>query len=108
MRSIPNKGLGFGALAHLADNPTQAILSRLPVPQLTFNYLGQFDASFSEAQGALFLPASEGAGDELNAQAPLSNVLDVFRASVAMPSPNRLQPPIEREPTWTSPDYAAA
>ena len=75
LRSIPNKGLGFGALAHLADNPTQAILARLPVPQLTFNYLGQFDASFSEAQGALFVPASEGAGDELNAQAPLSNVL---------------------------------
>ncbi|MBT2297900.1 amino acid adenylation domain-containing protein, partial [Pseudomonas fluorescens] len=75
LRSIPNKGLGFGALAHLADDSARAILTRLPVPQMTFNYLGQFDASFNEADGALFVPASEGAGDELDAQAPLSNVL---------------------------------
>ena len=77
LRSIPNKGLGFGALAHLANDASRATLARLPVPRLTFNYLGQFDASFNEADGALFVPASEGAGDELDPEAPLSNVLAV-------------------------------
>ncbi|MBJ2348019.1 non-ribosomal peptide synthase/polyketide synthase [Pseudomonas alvandae] len=75
LRAIPDKGLGFGALAHLADDATRAILAGLPTPSLTFNYLGQFDASFSEADGALFIPADEGAGDELDAEAPLSNAL---------------------------------
>ncbi|WP_338473734.1 non-ribosomal peptide synthase/polyketide synthase [Pseudomonas sp. MS646] len=75
LRSIPNKGLGFGALAQLGDATAQACLAGLPTPGLTFNYLGQFDASFDEAHGALFVPASEGAGDELHADAPLSNTL---------------------------------
>ncbi|MBC3366504.1 non-ribosomal peptide synthase/polyketide synthase, partial [Pseudomonas sp. SWRI154] len=75
LRAIPDKGLGFGALAHLADDATRALLARLPTPSLTFNYLGQFDASFDEADGALFVPADEAAGDELDAEAPLSNVL---------------------------------
>ncbi|QGA51172.1 non-ribosomal peptide synthase/polyketide synthase [Pseudomonas brassicacearum] len=75
LRAIPNKGLGFGVLAHLGDDAARATLARLPIPCLTFNYLGQFDASFNEADGALFVPASETAGDELDAEAPLSNVL---------------------------------
>ncbi|MDO7900267.1 non-ribosomal peptide synthetase, partial [Pseudomonas citrulli] len=75
LRSIPNKGLGFGALAHLGDATAQARLAELPTPHLTFNYLGQFDASFDETHGALFVPASEGAGDELDPDAPLANVL---------------------------------
>ncbi|WLG66450.1 non-ribosomal peptide synthetase [Pseudomonas brassicacearum] len=75
LRAIPNKGLGFGVLAHLGDDAVRGTLARLPTPCLTFNYLGQFDASFNEADGALFVPASESAGDELNAEAPLSNVL---------------------------------
>ncbi|WP_434673912.1 non-ribosomal peptide synthase/polyketide synthase [Pseudomonas sp. R1-15] len=75
LRAIPDKGLGFGALAHLADDATRASLARLPTPGVTFNYLGQFDASFDAADGALFVPANEAAGDELDAEAPLSNVL---------------------------------
>ena len=75
LRAIPNKGMGFGALARLGDDSARAILAALPTPRLTFNYLGQFDASFDEADGALFVPASEGAGDELDPQAPLSNLL---------------------------------
>ncbi|PMY89317.1 MULTISPECIES: non-ribosomal peptide synthetase, partial [unclassified Pseudomonas] len=75
LRAIPNKGLGFGALAHLGDDAARQILSQLPVPCLTFNYLGQFDGSFTEADGALFVPCSDAAGDELDARAPLANQL---------------------------------
>jgi amino acid adenylation domain-containing protein/non-ribosomal peptide synthase protein (TIGR01720 family) len=75
LRAIPNKGIGFGALAHLGDEAARKALSQLPVPRLTFNYLGQFDGSFTEADGTLFVPSSEAAGDELDARAPLANQL---------------------------------
>ncbi|WP_192560200.1 non-ribosomal peptide synthase/polyketide synthase [Pseudomonas allokribbensis] len=75
LRAIPNKGIGFGALAYLGEQADRASLAQLPVPRLTFNYLGQFDGSFDAADGALFVPSSEAAGDELNANAPLANQL---------------------------------
>ncbi|WP_274599392.1 non-ribosomal peptide synthetase [Streptomyces sp. So13.3] len=41
LRSLPDKGVGFGLLRHL--NPsTGSELRRLAVPQLGFNYLGRF------------------------------------------------------------------
>ena len=75
LRAIPNKGIGFGALAHLGDAPARNALAGLPVPRLTFNYLGQFDGSFAEADGALFVPTTEAGGEELNLQGPLGNPL---------------------------------
>ncbi|MGF6109832.1 non-ribosomal peptide synthase/polyketide synthase [Pseudomonas frederiksbergensis] len=75
LRGIPNKGIGFGTLAHLGDDAAREALDQLPVPRLTFNYLGQFDGSFTEADGALFVPSSEAAGDELDDGAPLANHL---------------------------------
>jgi amino acid adenylation domain-containing protein/non-ribosomal peptide synthase protein (TIGR01720 family) len=71
LRAIPDKGVGFAALRFLGDDATRAALQALPPPRITFNYLGQFDGSFDEAQGALFSPASEGAGDE---QSPLTTL----------------------------------
>ncbi|GAA2931350.1 amino acid adenylation domain-containing protein [Streptomyces enissocaesilis] len=38
LRAVPNRGLGYGALRHLADG-----LETMPRPQISFNYLGQFD-----------------------------------------------------------------
>ncbi len=44
MRAIPRRGAGFGALAHLADDPTvTAALAGVPAPEMSFNYLGRFD-----------------------------------------------------------------
>ncbi|MFI9103079.1 amino acid adenylation domain-containing protein [Streptomyces fildesensis] len=44
LRSLPDKGIGFGLLRHL--NPsTGPELGRLAVPQLGFNYLGRFPAA---------------------------------------------------------------
>ncbi|MFJ2485575.1 non-ribosomal peptide synthase/polyketide synthase [Pseudomonas sp. NPDC087639] len=75
LRAIPHKGIGFGALAHLGDEPARQTLQALPAPRLTFNYLGQFDGSFDAADQALFAPTSESGGAEVNLQGPLGNPL---------------------------------
>ncbi len=75
LRSIPNKGIGFGALRHLGDAEAQSSLKALPTPRITFNYLGQFDGSFEADDGALFAPAPDNAGMEQSPDAPLGNWL---------------------------------
>ncbi|WP_438301188.1 non-ribosomal peptide synthase/polyketide synthase [Pseudomonas sp. NMS19W] len=75
LRSIPNKGIGFGALRHLGDAEAQSSLKALPIPRITFNYLGQFDGSFEADDGALFAPAPDNAGLEQSPDAPLGNWL---------------------------------
>jgi len=67
LRAVPNKGIGFAILRYLAD----VGLGALPAPDITFNYMGQFDASFDEQ--AAWQPAREHGGDE---QAPGSAVLE--------------------------------
>ncbi len=74
LRAVPDKGLGFGALRYLGDDATRQAFSVLPVPRITFNYLGQFDGSFDQPDG-LFIPASENAGAEQSPDAPLGNWL---------------------------------
>ncbi|MBS4078114.1 non-ribosomal peptide synthase/polyketide synthase [Pseudomonas rustica] len=75
LRAIPNKGIGFGALAHLGDAVAQQALQALPKPRLTFNYLGQFDGSFDAGDDALFVPTSESGGEEVNMTGPLGSPL---------------------------------
>ncbi|WP_432760418.1 amino acid adenylation domain-containing protein [Pseudomonas entomophila] len=75
LRAIPDKGLGWGALRYLADEAVQARLAALPVPRITFNYLGQFDGSFAAEDGALFVPAGESVGPDQSPQANLGNWL---------------------------------
>ncbi|MBB5868353.1 amino acid adenylation domain-containing protein/non-ribosomal peptide synthase protein (TIGR01720 family) [Allocatelliglobosispora scoriae] len=41
LRALPDHGLGFGVLRYL-DPASSAILSALPSPQISFNYLGRF------------------------------------------------------------------
>ena len=77
LRAIPNKGIGFGVLRYLGDTQAQARLGALPMPRITFNYLGQFDASFDNTQGALFSPSGEAQGAEKNNEAPLDNWLTI-------------------------------
>ncbi|MBK9945443.1 MAG: amino acid adenylation domain-containing protein [Kouleothrix sp.] len=43
LRRVPNHGLGYGVLRYLAAEPLAAQLRGLPAPELSFNYLGQFD-----------------------------------------------------------------
>ncbi|WP_338460409.1 non-ribosomal peptide synthetase [Azotobacter vinelandii DJ] len=78
LRAIPNKGIGFGILRYLGDEPTRQYLAGLPVPRITFNYLGQFDGSFDRSEEhALLVPAGESAGAEQSPDAPLGNWLSI-------------------------------
>ncbi|WP_202369701.1 non-ribosomal peptide synthase/polyketide synthase [Pseudomonas sp. MWU318] len=75
LRSIPNKGIGFGALRYLGDARAQQSLQALPSPRITFNYLGQFDGSFAGDEAALFVPSPDNAGLDQSPEAPLGNWL---------------------------------
>ncbi len=61
LRSVPSNGMGFGMLRYLADNPDiKAAMASLPVPEVSFLYLGQFDQSLNNK--ALLDAASESPG----------------------------------------------
>ncbi|NMY06497.1 non-ribosomal peptide synthase/polyketide synthase [Pseudomonas sp. WS 5059] len=75
LRAIPNRGVGFGALRYLGDASVRHTLAALPVPRITFNYLGQFDSSLEGEHSALFVPSGERAGLEQHPDAPLGNWL---------------------------------
>ncbi|WP_028695082.1 non-ribosomal peptide synthetase [Pseudomonas cremoricolorata] len=77
LRSVPHNGLGHGVLRYLGSPAAQSALAALPTPRITFNYLGQFDASFDADAGALFSPSGESAGDEQSPDAPLDNWLSI-------------------------------
>ncbi|MEE4186423.1 MAG: amino acid adenylation domain-containing protein [Gammaproteobacteria bacterium] len=71
LRNIPHRGLGFGVLRYLTDTDLAAVGR----PQIVFNYLGQFDQSFS-ADG-LFSMASGGRGAEQSPGRPRAHVLEI-------------------------------
>ncbi|WP_175750846.1 non-ribosomal peptide synthetase [Burkholderia anthina] len=73
LRAVPNKGLGFGVLAHYGDAATRAALAAVPRPRVTFNYLGQFDAP----RDATLVPRFGGTGTERDPQGPLGNTLAI-------------------------------
>ena len=75
LRQVPDKGVGYGVL-RAADDPRMQPLRALATPQVTFNYLGQFDASFDDPQ-ALFVPAREAAGSEQGDDAPLASAISI-------------------------------
>jgi len=77
LRAIPNKGIGFGALRYLGSSEDREALATLPSPRITFNYLGQFDSSFSADPTALFRPSLDAAGSERDSDAPLDNWLSL-------------------------------
>jgi len=50
LRSIPNRGIGYGVLRYLsADKSVAAQLQTLPQAEVRFNYLGQFDRVLPES-----------------------------------------------------------
>lgn len=73
MRAIPNRGLGLGVLRHLGDEATRAQLAALPRPQVTFNYLGRFEA----VRGERFAARFGGVGCERDPAGPMANALAV-------------------------------
>ncbi|HEX9986362.1 MAG TPA: amino acid adenylation domain-containing protein [Thermoanaerobaculia bacterium] len=60
-RAIPNNGIGYGVLRHMAHDAELVDKAEANPPQLVFNYLGQFDSALSKDTG--FQGAAESSGD---------------------------------------------
>ncbi len=61
LRRIPRRGIGYGLLRHLCDDPeVKMALDGAPSPQIQFNYLGQFQQVFQSMP--MFDPAAEPPG----------------------------------------------
>ncbi|MFD9723256.1 amino acid adenylation domain-containing protein [Streptomyces sp. NPDC059072] len=79
IRAIPGRGLGYGALRHLptADGP-----SRIPAdgtgPQISFNYLGQWDGSTS--RDGLVRRRLDGLGRDQAPGLPRPHLMDIVAA----------------------------
>jgi len=60
LRALPARGIGYGLLRYLRDDEAGARLRALPRAEISFNYLGQFDASVPESSPFRFAPESTG------------------------------------------------
>jgi non-ribosomal peptide synthase protein (TIGR01720 family) len=75
LRAVPLRGLAHGVLKHRGPPEVRQALRALPPSQVVFNYLGQFDGSFDEA--AAWRPASESAGEAVDASAPQAHEFSI-------------------------------
>ncbi|MFJ8469693.1 non-ribosomal peptide synthetase [Streptomyces swartbergensis] len=72
LRAVPDRGIGYGALRHLAGDER---LAAAPLPGISFNYLGRFDWSTADAALVRAVPGGlDGAEDPA---APRPHLLDV-------------------------------
>ncbi|HET9380237.1 MAG TPA: non-ribosomal peptide synthase/polyketide synthase [Streptomyces sp.] len=72
LRAVPDRGVGHGALRHLAGDGR---LAAAPLPGISFNYLGRFD--WSADGGALVRAVPGGLGGAEDPAAPRPHLLDV-------------------------------
>ncbi|MBO0797965.1 MAG: non-ribosomal peptide synthetase, partial [Blastocatellia bacterium] len=77
LRSIPNRGLGYGLLRYLSgDEMIAAALRRLPQAEVSFNYLGQLDQALPA--DSPFKPARESSGPVHSPRGTRRHALDVI------------------------------
>jgi len=74
LRRVPRNGAGYGVLRYLGSVELAAQLASAPIPEVSFNYLGQFDQSFAQAR--LFSLAAESRGPELSPRSGRRNLLE--------------------------------
>ncbi len=76
IRRIPRHGMSFGLLRYLCkDAAVRQDLSQAPVPEIGFNYLGQFDQGITGSTP--FRPAPESGGPERSPRAHRSHLLEI-------------------------------
>jgi non-ribosomal peptide synthase protein (TIGR01720 family) len=80
LRRVPRSGAGYGMLRYLAGGETGRELSSAPPPEISFNYLGQFDQSFARATA--FSMANESHGQEHSPRGRRRNLLE-FNGNVS-------------------------
>ncbi|HEX6355904.1 non-ribosomal peptide synthase/polyketide synthase [Actinophytocola sp.] len=83
MRGIPGKGFGFSALRYLGSPATRERLSGSGVfggPQISFNYLGQWDGTASETGDGLYQTSYSSLGQDHDARERNGHLVDVVGA----------------------------
>jgi amino acid adenylation domain-containing protein/non-ribosomal peptide synthase protein (TIGR01720 family) len=76
LRAIPERGIGYGVLRYLCDEAqASGQLRSLPQPEVSFNYLGQFDNVLPES--SLFALATESVGAAQSLKGSRSHVLRI-------------------------------
>ncbi|MCU0286454.1 MAG: amino acid adenylation domain-containing protein, partial [Acidobacteria bacterium] len=74
-RRIPNKGIGYGILKYLTSDENKKNIQFKLKPQISFNYLGQFDADVKQL--SFFEPAKESSGHSQGLDNHREYLLDV-------------------------------
>jgi amino acid adenylation domain-containing protein/non-ribosomal peptide synthase protein (TIGR01720 family) len=74
LHGVPGRGLGYGALRYLT--PTGGLADQQP-PQVSFNYLGQFDWA-TTGDDRLLRGVAGGLGGDVDPDAPRTHLLDVI------------------------------
>ncbi|PFL12643.1 non-ribosomal peptide synthetase, partial [Bacillus cereus] len=72
LRKTPNKGIGFGLLKYLSENQEKSTFTLNP--EISFNYLGQFD---QDLENTAMQPSSYSSGGSESKQHVRSYVLDI-------------------------------
>ncbi|WP_437832128.1 amino acid adenylation domain-containing protein [Sorangium sp. So ce1153] len=80
LRAVPRGGASYGVLRYLGEDERAARLRERAAPQVSFNYLGQWDDLF--ASSALFAHAEGDVGRDHDPRAPRGYELEVDAAIV--------------------------
>ena len=75
LRRVPNRGIGYGVLRYLSGWGDSDAWKALPQAQIAFNYLGQFDQTFSSS--APWTTAAESAGPSRSLRQTRPYLVDV-------------------------------
>ncbi|MGW0366580.1 amino acid adenylation domain-containing protein [Streptomyces sp. NPDC002990] len=80
LRAVPGRGLGYGALCHLSEpgTPRHTALADVPRPQISFNYLGQWDGTTSHS--GLVRARLEALGADQAPEQPRPHLIDIVAA----------------------------
>jgi non-ribosomal peptide synthase protein (TIGR01720 family) len=78
LRAIPGNGFGYGALRYLGSSQTrQRLATTVPEPQISFNYLGQFDGATRDSEQGLYQAIGSAIGQDREPSEQGSHLLEV-------------------------------
>jgi amino acid adenylation domain-containing protein/non-ribosomal peptide synthase protein (TIGR01720 family) len=76
LRRLPENGAGYSVLRYASSPEIAQQLDRLPTPEVSFNYLGQFDQTLKE-ESVVLKVALEGRGNERSANSKRHYLLEI-------------------------------
>ena len=101
LKAMPRHGFSFGVLRFLSpDTAVREALAALPVPEIAFNYLGQWDTAWPDSLPVRPAPEADGAG--FAPSTPRPYVLEVN----AMIAGGRLQLDLTFDPRVLAQEFA--